>query len=105
MSKAEVHVWPLQGAALVETGLQRRECHSCHLAMNLSKFSRTWFLIWKMKGPPYLPHRMLMRFKMKHVYKHALSTRKHCEKVTDMSFCLQDADSPGTVSGQSWEKA
>lgn len=38
VSKVEVHVWPLQGAALVETGLQRRGCHSCHLAMNLSKF-------------------------------------------------------------------
>lgn len=35
---SKVHVWPLRGAALVETGLPRRGCHSCHLPMNLSKF-------------------------------------------------------------------
>ena len=44
-----------------------------------------------MKGPPYLLHRIVMRFKVSHNYKYALETRKYYGNASG---------NPGVMSGQ-----
>lgn len=87
---------PLQGTALIETGLLLKHSRSATQPFDLEQVLNTWFLIWKMKGPPYLLHRIVMRFKVSHNYKYALETRKYYGNAKVTSFCRQDSGSPGS---------
>lgn len=58
-------------ATVVETVLQVRGPGPAGQAFDLEQVLNAWFLIWKVKDLPYQPPRLVMRFKVYHIYKHA----------------------------------